>query len=412
MDAKSFLVAFFVAGAALTAHPAEGEQAAGLPFYPDVPLMQTVSEERRDVCPGVTHVHRVTADPMNINILLVDLAAPGVSVRTGLSGDVVAGVETVRSIAQRHGALAAVNGDYWGPGGIEQGLTVVDGEIVMAPKARSAFAILKDGRAVIDRFTDQWTWQARVIAPDGSEHPLTLMNSEIREDWLCLYTPRFGLPTPGSSASPVTEVFLTSSGLVADIVTDAPPRRIPKNGRVLAGRGKAGEWLRQKARLWQVMRLDLRSTRPLEEIWQAIGGGPLILKDGQFHQDPLKPFPDGEEFTPDWKKEHYLLRQPRSAVGVSKDGKRVVLITVDGRQPDFSLGIYQKQMADLMLEFGASDAMDLDSGGSATMVIEGRVVNHPSDGANPDGTGGKERPVANALLVFCGKPAPQGRSVM
>jgi exopolysaccharide biosynthesis protein len=90
----------------------------------------------------------------------------------------------------------------------------------------------------------------------------------------------------------------------------------------------------------------------------------------------------------------------------------VVLITVDGRQPDFSLGIYQKQMADLMLEFGASDAMDLDSGGSATMVIEGRVVNHPSDGANPDGTGGKERPVANALLVFCGKPAPQGRSVM
>ncbi len=408
MDAKAFLVAFILTVAALPAHPEQGEAPAGLPFYPDVPLMQTVSEERREICPGLTHIHRVTADPMNINVLLVDLTVPGVSLRTGLSNDVVAGVETVRSIADRHGATAAINGDYWGPNGIEQGLTVVDGEIVMAPKARSAFAVLKDGRAVIDRFTDQWTWQARVIAPDGSEHPITLMNSEVRDDWLCLYTSRFGLPTPGRTASPVTEVFLTPSGLVADIVTDGPPRRIPRDGRVLVGRGKAGEWLRRNARLWQVMRLDLRSTRLLDDVWQAIGAGPLILKDGEFHQDSLKPFPDGEEFTPDWKKEHYLLRQPRSAVGVSEDGRKVVLITVDGRQPDFSLGIYQKQMADLMLEFGASDAMDLDSGGSATMVIEGKVVNHPSDGANPDGTGGRERAVANALLVFCGRAANGG----
>ncbi len=401
MDAKALLLAVFLSVAARVPVLPQESGTAGLPFYPDVPLMQTVSEERREVCPGVTHIHRVTADPMNINVLLVDLNVPGVSLRTGLSHDVVAGVETVRSIAQRHGAVAAVNGDYWGPNGIEQGLTVVDGEVVMAPKARSAFALLKDGRAVIDRFTDEWTWQARVVAPDGSEHPVTLMNSEIQDGWLCVYTSRYGLPTPGNAASPITEVFLTPAGLVTEVATDAPPRRIPKGGLVLAGRGKAGEWLREKAKLWQVMRLDLRSTRPLDDVWQAIGGGPLILKDGSFHQDSLKPFPEGEEFTPDWKKEHYLLRHPRSAVGISADGRKVVLITVDGRQPDFSLGIYQKQMADLMLEFGASDAMDLDSGGSATMVIEGRVANHPSDGASPDGTGGRERAVANALLVFC-----------
>ncbi len=67
------------------------------------------------------HIHRVTDDPMNINILVVDLSQPGVSIRTCLSKGTVRGVETVSSMVKRTGAVAGVNGDYWSPGGVSRG---------------------------------------------------------------------------------------------------------------------------------------------------------------------------------------------------------------------------------------------------------------------------------------------------
>lgn len=367
---------------------------------PTAPLGKTIRENRKTVAPGITHIHRQTDDPINIHILLVDLSHPHVEVRTVLSHGTVAGVETVRDMVKRTGAIAGVNGDYWGPHGVEQGLTIVDGEIVIAPKHRTALGITRDRKAEIGIWSDSWAWNSLVRSPSGNEHPITMMNSDFGENWLVFYTDKYGLATPGDKFPNVTEMVLNGEGEVSEIRFDQPGIDIPKGYKVLSGRGSSSDWLRANLKIADKPVIDLKSSRSWENLQHAISAGPRILRGGEFFQDPISIFPEGEEFDLSWKRSHYQLRQPRTAAGVSKDGKKLILITVDGRMPQFSLGIYQREMAGLLKEYGAWDGLDLDSGGSTTMVIRGELVNRPSDRAKPDGSGGVERPVANGLLIY------------
>lgn len=93
-------------------------------------------------------------------------------------------------------------------------------------------------------------------------------------------------------------------------------------------------------------------------------------------------------------------RHPRSAVGVSRDGRYLILLALDGRQPGYSEGASTAETAEWMRKLGAYNALNLDGGGSTALVIEG-----------PDGTpvtlnrvsgspAGSQRRVANHLGVF------------
>jgi len=96
------------------------------------------------------------------------------------------------------------------------------------------------------------------------------------------------------------------------------------------------------------------------------------------------------------------IRHPRTAVGVSADGRTLLLLTVDGRQPAHSVGVTLPELADLMIELGATAAVNLDGGGSTSFYLrraDGSVVtNRPS--------AGKWRPVANHLGIWIGEPVP------
>jgi exopolysaccharide biosynthesis protein len=85
-------------------------------------------------------------------------------------------------------------------------------------------------------------------------------------------------------------------------------------------------------------------------------------------------------------------RHPRSAIGVSKDGRTLWLYAVNGRSAS-SVGMTLVELGDAMRALGAWDALNFDGGGSTTLVIDGRVVNTPTDATG-------ERAVANALLVL------------
>jgi len=92
---------------------------------------------------------------------------------------------------------------------------------------------------------------------------------------------------------------------------------------------------------------------------------------------------------------------PRTAIGYSKNGKFLTIVVVDGRQPFYSQGITLTELASLMIELGAHDAMNFDGGGSSTLVIRGadgkpRILNSPIDLYIP----GRERPVANHLGIY------------
>ena len=92
---------------------------------------------------------------------------------------------------------------------------------------------------------------------------------------------------------------------------------------------------------------------------------------------------------------------PRTAVGYSQNGKFLYIVVVDGRQPFYSEGMTLAELAQLMLDLGVHDAMNLDGGGSSTLVVRGadgspRVLNSPIDLYIP----GRERPVANHLGIY------------
>lgn len=99
-------------------------------------------------------------------------------------------------------------------------------------------------------------------------------------------------------------------------------------------------------------------------------------------------------------------RHPRASLGVSGDGKTAWILVVDGRQPDYSVGASLHELTEIFLSLGASDAMNLDGGGSTTLAAtiegEGTLLNRPIHTGVP----GRERPVANQIAVFAA-PLPE-----
>ena len=119
-----------------------------------------------------------------------------------------------------------------------------------------------------------------------------------------------------------------------------------------------------------------------------IGGWPRILRDGENVAGDAATV----EATLSGNAE---ARHPRTAVGFSRDSSTLILFTVDGRSEN-SGGMTLVELANVMRELGAWQAMNFDGGGSTAMVIDGKVVNHPSDQNG-------ERAVGNALLVVIGE---------
>jgi len=138
--------------------------------------------------------------------------------------------------------------------------------------------------------------------------------------------------------------------------------------------------------------------RPNVKLFNAVGAYPRLVENGKnvANDNPAI--------------------HPRTAAGVTADGK-LLLITVDGRIADRSVGLTFRELADVLIRWGARDAINLDGGGSTTLVMDDpataandpRVMNVPCD-KRPDGSHGNERAVANSLAVFARAPAAPAAS--
>ncbi|MEO7454432.1 MAG: phosphodiester glycosidase family protein, partial [Fimbriimonadales bacterium] len=133
-------------------------------------------------------------------------------------------------------------------------------------------------------------------------------------------------------------------------------------------------------------RIHLAGEIDWNTVTDAIGGGPRLVKNGSVSVPR-----DYERFDASYNNRH-----PRSAIGYTKNNE-VVVVAVDGRSTN-SKGLTLDELARLMVKLGCTDAMNLDGGGSTTMVLGGTVLNKPSDGGL--------RGVANALLLFSPSEPP------
>ncbi|MGH9385351.1 MAG: phosphodiester glycosidase family protein, partial [Vicinamibacterales bacterium] len=291
------------------------------------------------------------------------------------------------------GAIVAVNAGYFRTTGTfrgePQGLLQIDGVLLSeADRGRSAVGFARS-KAVADAKTTLLLGHATTVVSLGvaREHrDIDGINRPVGDNELVLFTSGFHRTT---LTSPGGIEVAVRRGVIESIHDGGGSTPIPPDGLVLSARGAARLWLLGQLEpgstvvVSELVRpVDPQSNNPWTRAEDIVGGGPRIVSGGR--EDITL---EREKILPSFSTD----RHPRTAIGVLADG-RILLATVDGRRPPISIGMTLSELGRLMIEFGAIDAINLDGGGSTTMVVEGKVVNSPSDAAG-------ERPVSDAIVV-------------
>lgn len=322
-----------------------------------------------------------------INLLRLDLTKVRLDVVHAM--DSAIGLEKTSSIATRHGAFAAVNAGFfridksiWE--GDNVGLLMIDGKVLSEDNGRAALVIKNYA-------TNTFTLIRKpTVLFEMSYSKLKVkisgINRERKKDEIILYTPAFHSTTLTDKDG--IELVIIDNKIV-NIFDGKGSNLIPANGGILSVSGKfrnelkelkVGDNLRIAYKIKGAARFNNLTSRFRAE--DIVSGAPQLIKDGKV------------DIT--WKeekssKEFVETHHPRTAVAKLKNGK-FLMVTIDGRSEE-SGGMSLYQLADFLLEQGATDALNLDGGGSTTMFLDGKVVNKPSDKEG-------ERKIGDAILVF------------
>jgi hypothetical protein len=325
--------------------------------------------------------------PIEAYVLRVDLA--DAAVHAGLLYPrAIAAVQKTSVMARRAGAFAAVNGDFFniGASGAPVGPVVSGGVLIKAPQPGRALAAgvgidgvgrismvrlrgsvgLPGGREALSDLNDANPGYAPMLAPDG----------------IGVFSSLWGTYSRGGAVrglGSVTEVMVRR-GRVARVRHHAGAGTIPAGSYVLVGAGSGGRAL-ARLRLGQAVSIDYGQSTPSAVPFRfAIGGKYRLLRGGVIQAGlPVAP------------------GAPRTAVGFSDSGHVMYLVVTEGPRAGVP-GLDLPQLAVFMRGLGVRDAVDLDDGGSTTIVVRlpgqpgFRLLNRPADGS--------ERAVANGIGVF------------
>lgn len=350
------------------------------------PVEQRIAET---LAPGIEHLEikrgdftAETGDRWQIHALIVDPRQA--SLRLTRAMDELVGAETTSSMAARHGALAAINAGFFRVSGTYRGepdgLMVMNGNVMSEPVRGGAAMALTNASGTKVAFA-RVTVKAELKLNGQEIIPINGFNRPREKEQLIVFTPEFHRTT---LTTPDGLEVIVRKGRVQLLLDGKGSSVIPADGFVISASGAAKRALSQLRHGMKVEVLTpIHATPSLPFVPDVLlGGGPILLAKGEIQTNP-----DG--FNPN---SFVNFRHPRTAIGVRKDGA-LVLVTVDGRQPKKSVGMTIPELATLMLELGCEEAMNLDGGGSTTMVIKNKVVNSISDATG-------ERAVSDALLVI------------
>lgn len=348
-------------------------------------------------------LHRlwIPAGPWAVQVMEVDRNACWMPV-AAKGGETAAGRRTTTEIIGKMapmrgnpGVAGGVNGDFFlfNPAGIPVGAHIERG-IVYTGATRNRPSFVVDDTGGISIF-DLETSGEVAIGGRPPRVPISTWNHLAPRGQLALLDERYsaGLDTASRRLLIRARVISAANDTISAVVfardTAATRRAGPEQGTIVltgiardslavlsmfASRVAVGDTL--------IVHRQISAYAPIRD---AVSGFPRLLRNGV-----LAPRIDSAG------NEGFRGRHPRTAVGYDRAKRRLLLVTVDGRQEGWSAGMSLRELADLLLRLGASDALNLDGGGSTAMVVRSAhglvLANRPSDK-------GGERPVANALVI-------------
>lgn len=347
------------------------------------PLPRTVADSivTEQLAPGVRLHHLVRAAvPLRAHVLDIDLNAC-VSLRAVKGAPTAVGRTTTSALLgglpAADAPIAAVNADFFlfAPPGVPVGALVQDGRVLAGPIERPVLALDARGRPFIGALTAKGTLTSSRARVDVSSWNRPSANA------VGIVDAAWGqsldsLARPGA-------MQLIPLGTHRYRIATLP---IAHNGQARGDTLMLVGSARASLLAGDTVRVDV-TLAPMMPT-QAVGGFPLLVRDSV-----IVPGVDSAGAA------SFRGVNPRTAAGYAANGRRLLLVVIDGRQVGYSAGTTTRETAMLMRDLGAREAINLDGGGSTAMVVRDattgalRVVNKPSDAAG-------ERPVADALAVL------------
>ncbi len=368
------------------------------------PTITTSTVESARIGPGVMYERwkLATSDgPLELSVATIDLRNPYVAVDVGTHGNGIIGPgERLTSMADRLGAELGINADYFdiNDTGTPLGVVITGGRVLHQPNNAATFIVDAHNSVSMGPIA----WHTSIDSPSNAHLDLSSVNEWSPSGDLAELTPEFG----DGNAFGATEMVLVPASLAGTYTVSRIDRNLAMLDRLDAGQiaivahGSKAQTLAGDFRPGDSVTVTTQSDPSLATIKLAVGGGPLLLRDGQPVVDPAPPAPEETD-----------VRNPVTGAGVSKDGGTLWLVVVDGRAPSRSIGLTRPQLSAMFAALGASTAMAFDSGGSSEMVVrdlgdqQTSVANVPSDG--------RERSIADGLFVMNAAPVgPPTRLVL
>ncbi|SHN67208.1 Ig-like domain (group 2) [Paenibacillus sp. ov031] len=348
------------------------------------------------------------------DVIQVDLQNPYVKldVMTGKGGNLNS-KQSTGGMAKENGAVAAVNGDYFNVSGelAPIGGQVSDGVLVSTPSELSgmyALTVTKDGKPMID----EYSFDGTVKADDGSTFALRGINKEdytvesssvkySHANSMYIYTPAWtSTKRPNDPSTTPTEV-LVQNGVITQISDKkALNMTVPADGYILRAHGTAATWIMTHLAVGQSLNADYKlkakttgETVDPSNLQMMIGGHTILVNGGK-----------AATFSRDIAASGIGGIRARTAVGYSQDGRYVYIIAAEKNSN--SSGLSLTELQSFMTSIGVWKGMNLDGGGSTTMVT--RPLGEETAGLTFNTEYGTEqRQVVNTLGVF--STAPEGK---
>jgi hypothetical protein len=382
---SAFLAASLAVLLALAAAPSADARDGDEERRPLRPIVRT-----RRIAPGLLFTRIVERQaPRRTFILKADLSRP-LTVDMTLAGPAMPVARTTSEMARSHGALAATNGDFSVPGVRPIHPLAQDGDLVQSAGPNSPmFGLRQDETGAFIGTPDL---EITVTDLDsGQTFELDRWNrGEPVTGEIAGFSPVGGTlelpPTFSCSVRLLPDgprsFDNTGTGVIRDFRVDTAActsASMLRQGGVVLSTPPATDEATQLLAMTSGTRMRLRWSLAWENVYDAMGGMPILVQDGQIVAETCP--------------SAFCRRNPRTAIGVTATG-RVLMVVVDGRQPRWSVGSSLGELARLMVDLGAVHAMNLDGGGASAMWVDGELVNRPSDG--------QQRNVTTSVLVLPG----------